>query len=48
MLFLNREDGSAVNRVSPDGSAIAADPVLAANTVVVVTRKGGVFGYRPE
>ena len=48
VLFLNREDGSAVNRVSPDGSAIAADPVLAANTVVVVTRKGGVFGYRPE
>lgn len=48
VLFLNRDDGSAVNRVSPDGSAIAADPVLAANTVVVVTRKGGVFGYRPE
>lgn len=48
VLFLNREDGSAVNRVSPDGSPIAADPVLAANTVVVVTRKGGVFGYRPE
>jgi outer membrane protein assembly factor BamB len=48
VLFLNREDGSALNRVAPDGSAIAADPVLAANTVVVVTRKGGVFGYRPE
>jgi outer membrane protein assembly factor BamB len=48
LLFLNREDGSALNRLSPDGSAIAADPVLAASTVVVVTRKGGVFGYRPE
>ena len=48
VLFLNREDGSALNRVAPDGSPIAADPVLAANTVVVVTRKGGVFGYRPE
>ncbi|MBS0451935.1 MAG: outer membrane protein assembly factor BamB [Proteobacteria bacterium] len=48
LLFLNREDGAEVNRVSPDGSPIAADPVLAANTVVVVTRKGGVFGYRPE
>jgi len=48
VLFLNREDGSPVNRVSPDASPIAADPVLAANTVVVVTRKGGVFGYRPE
>lgn len=48
VLFFNREDGTALNRVSPDASAIAADPVLAANTVVVVTRKGGVFGYRPE
>jgi outer membrane protein assembly factor BamB len=48
LLFLSREDGSPLNRISPDGSAIAADPVLAANTVVVVTRKGGVFGYRPE
>jgi outer membrane protein assembly factor BamB len=48
LLFLNREDGSPLNRLSPDGSPIAVDPVLAANTVVVVTRKGGVFGYRPE
>jgi len=48
VLFLNREDGSGLNRVSPDASPIAADPVMAANTVVVVTRKGGVFGYRPE
>ncbi|MDQ8001424.1 MAG: outer membrane protein assembly factor BamB [Bordetella sp.] len=46
--FLSREDGSPLNRLAPDGSAIAAAPVLAANTVVVVTRNGGVFGYRPE
>ncbi|MEJ8823084.1 outer membrane protein assembly factor BamB [Variovorax humicola] len=46
--FVSREDGSPLNRVSADGSAIAATPVVAANTVVVVTRKGGVFGYRPE
>ena len=46
--FLSRADGSPLNRVSPDGSAIAAVPVLAADTVVVVTRNGGVFGYRPE
>jgi len=48
VLFLNREDGSGLNRVSPDASPIAADPIVAANTVVVITRKGGVFGYRPE
>jgi outer membrane assembly lipoprotein YfgL len=45
--FLSRDDGTALNRVTPDGSAIAATPVLAGNTVVVVTRNGGVFGYRP-
>ncbi|MDM0041958.1 outer membrane protein assembly factor BamB [Variovorax sp. J22G21] len=46
--FVSREDGAPLNRLSVDGSAIAAAPVLAANTVVVVTRNGGVFGYRPE
>lgn len=46
--FVSREDGSALNRVTPDGSAIVTAPVLAGNTVVVVTRNGGVFGYRPE
>ncbi|WP_038210304.1 outer membrane protein assembly factor BamB [Xenophilus azovorans] len=46
--FLSREDGKTMNRVTPDGSAIAAAPVAAGNTVVVVTRNGGVFGYRPE
>ncbi|RST53247.1 outer membrane protein assembly factor BamB [Variovorax sp. MHTC-1] len=45
---ISREDGAPLNRLTPDGSAIAATPVLAGNTVVVVTRNGGVFGYRPE
>ena len=45
---ISREDGSPLNRLTPDGSAIAAAPVLSGNTVVVVTRNGGVFGYRPE
>ncbi len=46
--FVSRDDGEALNRLSPDGSPIAAAPVLSGNTVVVVTRNGGVFGYRPE
>ncbi|GAA4355809.1 outer membrane protein assembly factor BamB [Variovorax defluvii] len=45
---LSREDGATLNRLAPDGSAIAARPVLSGNTVVVVTRNGNVFGYRPE
>jgi outer membrane protein assembly factor BamB len=46
--FLSREDGSPLHRVSVDGSAIAATPVLSGNTVIVVTRNGGVVGFRPE
>ena len=48
LLLVSREDGSLLNRLTPDGSAIVTTPVLADNTVVVVTRNGGVFGYRPE
>ena len=46
--FISRDDGAALNRLTPDGSPIAAPPVVSGNTVVVVTRNGGVFGYRPE
>jgi outer membrane protein assembly factor BamB len=46
--FLSRQDGSPMGRVSTDGSAIAAAPVLVGNTLVVVTRNGGVFGFRPD
>ena len=46
--LLSREDGSVLNRLSTDGSAVAAAPVLAGNTVVAVTRNGGVFGFTPE
>ncbi len=46
--LLSREDGSPLTRVSTDGSAIAAAPVVAGTTLVVVTQKGGVFGFKPE
>lgn len=47
--LLSREDGSPMNRISTDGSAIATAPVLAAaDTLVVVTRAGGIFGFRPQ
>jgi len=32
-----------LNRLATDGSAITATPVVAANTLVVVTRKGAVM-----
>ena len=46
--LLSVEDGSPLNRLTTDGSAIAATPVLAGDTLVAVTRNGGVFGFRPE
>jgi len=46
--FLSREDGKLLNRVATDGSAIAAAPVVAGNTLVVVTRNGAIHGFLPE
>lgn len=45
---LSREDASPLNRVATDGSAIVNAPVLAGETLVVATRAGGVFAFRPE
>ena len=46
--MLSREDGSPLNRLTTDGTGIAAAPVLAGNTLVVVTRGGAVYGFVPE
>jgi outer membrane protein assembly factor BamB len=46
--MLSREDGSLLNRLATDGSAIATAPVVAGNTLVVVTRNGGVYGFVPQ
>lgn len=43
-----RQDGTVLNRLSTDGSGLAAAPVLAGDTLVAVTRKGAVFAWRPE
>jgi outer membrane protein assembly factor BamB len=46
--MLNREDGTLLTRLATDGSAMAAAPVAAGNSLVVVTRNGGVFGFVPQ
>lgn len=46
--LLSKENGSPLNRLLTDGSAITAAPVLAGDTLVAVTRNGGIFGFRPE
>ena len=46
--WLSREDGSILTRMTTDGSALVSGPVLADGTLVVVTRNGNVFGFKPE
>lgn len=46
--FLSRDDASPLNRVATDGSPIDIAPIVADDTLVVVTRAGGVFGFRPD
>lgn len=46
--MLSREDGSPLNRLTTDGSAIVGNPVLAGDALIAVTKSGGVFGFRPE
>lgn len=48
LYFLSRQDGTLLNRVTTDGSPLAATPVLVGNTLVAVTQRGGIFGFRPE
>jgi len=46
--FLSRTDGTTQLRLPTDGSPVAAQPVLSGTTVLVVTRNGGLFAFRPE
>ena len=46
--FLSRDKGDAMLRLPTDGSAILAAPVASGSTMLVVTKAGGVFAFRPE
>jgi outer membrane protein assembly factor BamB len=46
--LLSREDGAALNRLATDGSGVSVGPVASADTLVVVTRNGGIYGFRPQ
>jgi outer membrane protein assembly factor BamB len=46
--FLSRDDGSLLDRAATDGSAIVAAPVRIGETLVVATRRGGVYGFVPQ
>ncbi len=46
--FLDRADGKTLLRLPTDGSPVVAQPVLSGTTMLVVTRKGGLYAFRPE
>ncbi len=46
--FLSADTGEFVGRVPTDVSAIVAAPVLAGNTLVVQTKDGDLYGFRPS
>jgi outer membrane protein assembly factor BamB len=46
--FLDSKTGDLVARMPTDGSAIETPPLVAQGVVLVVTRKGGLFAFRPR
>ena len=46
--LLSRTDGTPLNRIATDGSGIAAAPIAAADTLVLVTHNGSIYGFRPD
>ena len=46
--FISPQDGALLARVPTDGSAIALAPVWVDETLVAVTTRGAVIGFRPE
>ncbi len=46
--LMSREDGSELTRLTTDGSSIVGGPVLAGQVLLVQTRNGGVFAWRPQ
>jgi outer membrane protein assembly factor BamB len=46
--WLSPEKGEPQLRLSTDGSPVAATPALAGMTLLVATRSGGLFAFRPE
>jgi outer membrane assembly lipoprotein YfgL len=46
--WLSRDKGEPLLRLPTDGSAVVAAPVVSGTTMLVVTRNGGLFAFRPE
>ena len=45
---LSKEDGAPLNRIATDDSGISVAPALAGKTLLVVSRRGSIYAFRPE
>ena len=48
VIWLARDSGETQLRLPTDSSGVAAAPVLSGTTLLVVTRNGGLFAFRPQ
>ena len=46
--FLSRRHGETLLRLPTDGTPVVGTPVLAGTTLLVATRGGGLFAFRPQ
>jgi outer membrane protein assembly factor BamB len=46
--WLSRDKGESLLRLSTDGSGVATGPAVSGTTMLVVTRNGGLYAFRPE
>jgi len=46
--FLDRANGKTLLRLPTDGSPVIGAPVAVGNTLLVATKNGGLFAFRPE
>jgi outer membrane assembly lipoprotein YfgL len=46
--WLAAASGEPLLRLATDGSAVVGSPVVSGSTVLVVTRRGGLFAFRPS
>ena len=46
--WLSRDKGEPLLRLTTNGSAVVAAPALSGTTMLVATRSGGLFAFRPE
>lgn len=46
--LLSREDGTPMARLTTDGSPVHSAPAMAGDTLLVLTRNGNLFAWRPQ